>query len=396
MQKSKINQSESKPILINVNLINVKLVNQMTLPNKNGYAVAPRPNEDESEKQETSNPIEIVKVKPTPTSTKIKQNEEENSEILEEISKIKEKYSDFFESFQKPQVISGTKRKFDSTFEENNNQKKPHFDEELGTCPQELEFLDSSDVFNHMKFNSFLNDLDLQVKMKYEECLIKNKEKIESILGSMDNESIDYIKELVKSNPLHPICHQTLQNILTGSLHTPDPQNGKKKDKNQVSIIEMTPDEILLGLNFNLKILVFVGKNDAVGPNGNDKPENVTEFLNSFLQFQGDYRKQCEFLNESKTEWTSGLVDFTLTLQVYEKLFQSQSQYRFVSEIEIKNATKMVETKIDKMFNALKEKYITKVFDLQDRIFNRTKKRGNLPKNATNVLKSWLFQHFLQ
>jgi hypothetical protein len=62
-------------------------------------------------------------------------------------------------------------------------------------------------------------------------------------------------------------------------------------------------------LNSKLK-LVFVGKNDAVGPNGNDKPENVTEFLNYFLQYQGDYRKKCEFLNESKTEWTTGLRDF--------------------------------------------------------------------------------------
>jgi hypothetical protein len=77
-------------------------------------------------------------------------------------------------------------------------------------------------------------------------------------------------------------------------------------------------------------------------------------------------------------------------------LFQNQSGFRFVSETEKKNAITMVETKIDKLFTSLKEKYITKVFDLQDRIFNKSKKRGNLPKNATNVLKSWLFQHFLQ
>jgi hypothetical protein len=223
----------------------------MTLPNKNGYVVAPRQHqEDESEKQETSNPIEIVKVKPTPTQSRIKPNDEEDSEISEEISKIKEKYSNFFESFQKPQVISGAKRKLESSFFENNNQKKPHFDEELETSEPLEEFFDTNDVFNHMKFNSFLNDLDLQVKVKYEECLIKNKEKIESILGAMENESIDYIKELVKSNPLHQQCQQTLQSILSGSLHNSDPNNGKKKDKNQVSIIEMTPDEILLGFEF--------------------------------------------------------------------------------------------------------------------------------------------------
>ena len=106
---------------------------------------------------------------------------------------------------------------------------------------------------------------------------------------------------------MNQICQENLKFLLEQNENemmtriTTKEEIKKTKEKSQVSIIEMTPDEILL---------VFVGKNESFS-NVNEKPENITEFLNSFLQFQSEYRKISDFLKQSKLDWKKSLFLFS-------------------------------------------------------------------------------------
>jgi len=138
-----------------------------------------------------------------------------------------------------------------------------------------------------------------------------------------------------------------------------------------VSLIEMTPKDILL---------VFLGK-DAQ----NEKQEDVNNFLERFRELQKQYRVECSYIEEGCKTWQSN----------FEKVLNNQSAYRVVSFEERHRCKKSLESRFSLMKQLLKDKYLTKVLSLQENTLLRSKRRGNLPRHSTNVLKSWLFSHFL-
>eukprot|EP01080_Neovahlkampfia_damariscottae_P001941 gene1941-1449_t len=344
----------------------------MTLPNRTGYQVQSRGSTSQQESEASKNgPVEVQKVK-SPSNKTVASNSEKTSEISEEIVKLNEKYTEFFNKIQSQNSSVTLKRKIDETqnnVESESKKTKPSQEEK-----EEFGVLETKEVIEKIKKNDF--SFELKIQKLFEDYIKKHEKEIDEFLNSNESD-VNSIQKWVKSNPIHPICQKNLKYLLETQkeIEKPEIKSKKEKSNSQVSIIEMTPDEILL---------VFVGKNESVS-NVNEKPESITEFLNFFLQYQNEYRKISGFLKQSRIEW----------IKAYSDLFEKQSVFRYVSEQEKKVSNQMIENKIDKMLTSLKEKYITKVFDLQDRIFNKSKKRGNLPKNATAILKNWLFQHFL-
>jgi len=136
------------------------------------------------------------------------------------------------------------------------------------------------------------------------------------------------------------------------------------------ALIEMTPSEILL---------VFVGKDQS------DKQEEVNTFIERFLALQTQYKEEAEYVYNAEVEWS----------KKYERVLNEQSKLRYVSPLERDQIMKNIRTKFSTLLQNVKDKYLSKVFSLQESVLMRSKKRGNLPKHATNTLKTWLFSNFL-
>lgn len=204
------------------------------------------------------------------------------------------------------------------------------------------------------------------------------KEIYEKISKNVENITYEAIRDFEKDKSFS-LCHEKVVKLVKNIVDSLEEEKEEKKEEfklepinSQKSIIDMSAQEILL---------VFVGKNDPM----EDKQEETSNFLSKFLILQKTYKEEAETINESRKEW----------LEKYEKLFKEQSKFRYISQLEQDRVYKDIDTKINKILTLLKDKYLSKVFTLQENVLMKSKKRGNLPKTATNVLKNWLFQHFL-
>eukprot|EP01028_Stygiella_incarcerata_P000338 TRINITY_DN1037_c0_g1_i2.p1 TRINITY_DN1037_c0_g1~~TRINITY_DN1037_c0_g1_i2.p1 ORF type:complete len:451 (+),score=132.67 TRINITY_DN1037_c0_g1_i2:165-1355(+) len=135
----------------------------------------------------------------------------------------------------------------------------------------------------------------------------------------------------------------------------------------------MKPDEILM---------VFLGKSDISVA---EKQEEVKQFLELFDNLKKKYIMQVEFIEQEKKKWLDRL----------ESLLRKQAEVRPVSQDERRLRVISIHRRFSLLLASLKDKYISRIFYLQESQLLRTKKRGNLPKHAINLLKTWLFQHFL-
>jgi len=247
---------------------------------------------------------------------------------------------------------------------------------------------------------------DDKEKKAFQHYIIENRDEILSLLTRSSHDlqdgiiDIRNIKKWVKSHSLFPMVHRLVEGIVQKvntankidktleamsqdkdkKLQDQDKKNQKNgqsvgvpSGKINISIIDMTPQEILL---------VFVGKSDVAVA---EKQEEVSQFLDRFLQLQTQYRQEAEYIKQAKDEW----------IEKYKQVLKEHSETRLVSELETTTIISGVEKKFNRVMQLLKDKYLSKVFTLQESVLLRSKKRGNLPKHATNILKTWLFQHFL-
>jgi hypothetical protein len=128
--------------------------------------------------------------------------------------------------------------------------------------------------------------------------------------------------------------------------------------------------------------MVFLGKSDISVA---EKQEEVKQFLELFDNLKKKYITQVEFIGQEKKKWLDRL----------ESLLRKQAEVRPVSQDERRLRVISIHRRFSLLLASLKDKYISRIFYLQESQLLRTKKRGNLPKHAINLLKTWLFQHFL-
>lgn len=201
-----------------------------------------------------------------------------------------------------------------------------------------------------------------------------------------DDEIIDY--EKLKTWVLNHKHFQTVYShvkqmmdrakiTITESPQQPHQPNGDLTEtQQQVSsqnpaLIEMTPNEI---------VMVFVGKQDQ-----SEKQEEISMFIERFTALQTQFKEEAAYVYEAERKW----------LQNYDNVLKEQAKLRYVSPFERDQIMKNVTSKFQALLQNIKDKYLSKVFSLQESVLMRSKKRGNLPKQATNILKTWLFSNFL-
>jgi hypothetical protein len=139
-----------------------------------------------------------------------------------------------------------------------------------------------------------------------------------------------------------------------------------------IHLIEMSPQEVLL---------FFTSKDMQQG----EKQEEFNTFTERFIALQHQYRDEVDFVFAAEREW----------IDKFETLLNEQSRIRYITQLEHDMLIKNVKDKFAQLVVSINEKYLTKVFSLQESVLLRSKKRGNLPKHATNILKAWLFSNFL-
>jgi len=179
--------------------------------------------------------------------------------------------------------------------------------------------------------------------------------------GGMLSDSASNMLQSFQTNFTSPSSHH----------HHQGSQQQQQVDK-KLSLIDMTPQEILL---------VFLGKNEA----SQDKQDDSAHFVSRFVQLQQEYREHADVIRQTRGNW----------LNQVNLMLNEQSEVRHVSDVERQQMESRVIAKFENLLTQLKEKYVSEVYALQENTLLRSKKRGNLPKNATNTLKNWLFQHFL-
>jgi hypothetical protein len=113
--------------------------------------------------------------------------------------------------------------------------------------------------------------------------------------------------------------------------------------------------------------------------------EDVQAFLQRFDALQKQYFNDVSYVNQQRDTW----------IQRADALLARHATVRPVTEGERVARLASVSRRFDGLIDQLREKYVSRVFYLQEAHLLKAKKRGNLPKNATNILKTWLFQHFL-
>ncbi|KAL0479763.1 homeobox protein PKNOX [Acrasis kona] len=196
-----------------------------------------------------------------------------------------------------------------------------------------------------------------------------NREMISSLLvKSQDQDSpVDYesLMKWVIQNPLHRILYSAVSKMIPRRSFQPE------EKQRPVTLIEMNHDDILV---------VFLGKEGCT----QDK-EEVAQFLERFDGLQNSYKQELEIIHSSRDQWTSR----------FEQVLNEHSNARFVGHDERQRVIYATTNKFEQLIHALQDKYLTQIFNLQESVLLRSKKRGNLPKHATNVLKTWLFSNFL-
>jgi hypothetical protein len=202
--------------------------------------------------------------------------------------------------------------------------------------------------------------------------LAENREHVLNLLvkldeGKQQHAPVDFerIKHWVTTNPLHHTLYRVVSQMIP-------PRSFQPEDKpRQVTLIELSHEEILS----------FCMSKEGVG----HEKEEAAHFLERFDALQGTYRQELELIYASRDDW----------LGKFEATLREHAEVRFVSDDERQRVFHATKNKFDNLVQALQNKYLSQVLNLQESILMRSKKRGNLPKNATNVLKTWLFSNFL-
>lgn len=391
----------------------------MTLPNKKGYsvqqiaqqkqvqqAIPPQQHQPQIPPSTPTPPLSTRKHSSKRSSKKVTTvniDQKDVSNLKEELGELKKKYDNMIE-LQKDRIKNALvlkKRKFEeisTEVDENEDLGSGLKRRKFNNGEQTTDIFEAESIFEQIcqYATQFMSCIpDEQEKKIFQNYINENQEEIIQLLSKGQQSEhgegvIDVVgmKEWVKSHPLFPMVQRIVDGIVqkvaaANPYEKPEEPERPKQDaqnltkdkagKLNISIIDMTPQEILL---------VFVGKSDVAVA---EKQEEVSQFLDKFLQLQQQYRQEAELIKQSQQEW----------MDKYNALLAEHAETRIVTERERKIIASSVEKKFSKLLQLLKDKYLSKVFTLQESVLLRSKKRGNLPKQATNILKTWLFQHFL-
>lgn len=150
-------------------------------------------------------------------------------------------------------------------------------------------------------------------------------------------------------------------------------QSGDSQSRvKNVSIMDMTPEEALS---------TFFTEESFDESTQSDKET----FLEQFSALQQLFREELLLLERSRDEMKAQ----------YKKILDEHQAIRAVTRYERERYEEKVDNKFDDLARRLRQKFTSRAFTLQNALLSRTKKRGNLPRHATNILRSFLFSHFL-
>eukprot|EP00762_Andalucia_godoyi_P008284 ANDGO_02955.mRNA.1 BEL1-like homeodomain protein 3 len=180
---------------------------------------------------------------------------------------------------------------------------------------------------------------------------------------------------------------------LNGNGGQADSRNAASENERRrnANLIEMSKSDILE--TFIGRIDSGSGDGDATSASASASTQakdransdDVAAFLGRFETLQSHYETEVAYVRAQRDAW----------LQRSDALLHKHSLVRPVPESERVARLISLYRKFETVIEQLKEKYVSRIFYLQETYLLKAKKRGNLPKNATNVLKTWLFQHFL-
>jgi len=373
----------------------------MTLPNKIGYdvhAVAEKKKLVQAEQQKQAllqqqyqyemsmrqspmgvdSPQELKSKKRGRTQDKDAQRPMSRRAVKEEIAEIDSKFDQLINnhrlSFKKTRITRAGAENNGNYFT-GNNEEEGNEDAETPTKRRKINddqvVLESEELLDKI---THLTELFLHANEKEKNRLVsyltENREHILSLLVNPDDKQstpadFEHIKQWVINNPLHGALYRLVSQMVPPRQFIPE------EKQRPVALIEMGQDDILV---------VFLGKEGIA-----QEKEEVSQFLERFETLQSTYRQELEYINNSRDDW----------LSKFEATLREHAEVRYVSDDERQRVLYATKSKFDQLVHALQDKYLSQIFTLQESVLLRSKKRGNLPKHATNILKTWLFSNFL-